>query len=243
MGSVVEFRKEVNRVMRLAEEMFNVDLSKVEIRIDLKGKTAGQASYRKNRLTGEVTQPLLRFNTVGVREHWDHLFYVTIPHEIAHLVCAMRRELGSNHDAGWGRVSVALGGKDDRCHSLPLAYAHGSYKYVASSGRELEVSVIRHRKIQKGVVYNFRGYGRVTKSDWVRGNVPQPKPAVSHASSAVPNDMSKAALMRKMIRELRAQGNDPAYHVELLIRHGVERLGFKNRGAARSCVLANLEKA
>jgi len=82
----------------------------------------------------------------------------TVPHEIAHAVAAITG-LGRNHDRGWKRICIALGGTGKRCHALKLTPAkrHTKYEYRLSDGSLETVGAKVHGKIQAGnSTYFFR---------------------------------------------------------------------------------------
>src|SRR5574337_453766 len=93
-----------NEVVAKARELYGLDLSKVQIRMDLRGRAAGVAMRRGGIYT-------VRFNRdMMTREAFDHVLNNTVPHEFAHIVCFMNPSLGKNHDYGWARVCERLGG-------------------------------------------------------------------------------------------------------------------------------------
>lgn len=154
------FIQEVYRVMTLAEELYGVDMSEVDVLATLKSDcSAGRAGYMFNRTTQERFSFYVNFNPIAIRDCFETMFSEAIPHEIAHTVCQMRPDLGNDHDAGWKRVCIALGGTGGRCMSdtWEKIRKKNVYTYRVSNGDELEISAVRHSKIQKGKVYLYRG--------------------------------------------------------------------------------------
>lgn len=162
-------KEQVAKCIKLAEAKFNITLPQIDIRFDLRGKSAGQAGCTTNRLTGQTYNMYLRFN----REHmqlggktWEHILNDTVPHEVAHTVCQAFPKLGRNHDRGWAMVCKALGGNGLRCYSqedAPEAVAKARpYAYTTSTGHVVAVSPTIHSKIQKGAAYLYRGKGRIS---------------------------------------------------------------------------------
>lgn len=127
--------------------------SSLQIRFDLRGRSAGQAGHQNGNFW-------LRFNTDMMKNSgWDHLYNNTTPHEVAHIIC-MHKGWDRGHGTAWRRVCIQLGGDGQRCHSEAVTYAKGqTYYYTTSTGQVQAISVIRHRKIQQGAVYRFRGAG------------------------------------------------------------------------------------
>jgi len=147
-----------------AKELYGLDLSKVGIRFDLKGRAAGMACARGG-IMGRTY--FMRFNRdMMTRDAFDHLLNNTVPHELAHICCFMNPSLGSNHDAGWERVCLALGGTGARTHKEEVVFGKGNtYEYTTTTGQTVRLSEQKHRKVQGGnpLVYLKQSYGRVDK--------------------------------------------------------------------------------
>lgn len=147
-------------IFALAAKLYNVDLSKVHIRFDLKGRAAGQARQKYGVYS-------IRFNRhMLTNDGWDHLYNETIPHEIAHIVCYMRRELGHNHDAGWRRVCIALGGSGARCHNEEVVNGKGyTYECITSTGKTVRLGDKYYKRLQQTGRLTYKDYriGFITK--------------------------------------------------------------------------------
>lgn len=145
----------VRELTELANRLYGADAvpANLQVRFDLRGRTAGQACSR-------WTDYWMRFNVdMMMGSGWDHLFNNTVPHELAHIIC-MNKRWDRGHGATWRRVCIQLGGNAERCHNETVTYAKGqTYYYTTSTGQVQAISVIRHRKIQQGAVYRFRGAG------------------------------------------------------------------------------------
>ena len=103
-----------------AQRLYGLDMSHVGIRFDLKGRAAGQACRRGG-------QYYMRFNRdMLTREAFNHVINNTVPHEIAHIACYMNPMLGSNHNSGWERVCLALGGTGASKHNEEVVYGKGT---------------------------------------------------------------------------------------------------------------------
>ena len=206
-----------NEVVAKARELYGMDLSKVNVRFDLKGRAAGLAM----RHGGEYT---VRFNRDMMnREAFDHLLNNTVPHEFAHIVCFMNPALGSNHNPGWAQVCAQLGGNARRFHKEEVVYGKGAtYEYTTSTGHKVRVSQQIHAKIQRGVVYTWRnGKGKVTQMSahsivGVRGRTlaqPIVKQAANHpavieeavrAAQPSPEEMARRIAMVEALRRQQA---------------------------------------
>lgn len=249
-------KAKVAECIAAAERTFNIKMPNVQVRFDLTGRAAGMAGYRGNSF-------YLRFNRNHMQlggQTWEHLLNDTVPHEVAHTVCQSHPQFGRNHDNGWKRVCVALGGNGRRCYSeddAPEAIAAmRPYVYITTNGSEVRVTKVMHSKIQtRGASYSFKhGKGSINKScQFSYMTAPAvaaaKKPVVVTAPPAVEptlklsgnkvsiplkqpqgKAMSKADLIRLQI----AQGKSEAECVE----YGVSVLGM-SRALAKTYVKNN----
>lgn len=142
-----------------AQRLYGLDMSHVGIRFDLKGRAAGQACRRGG-------QYYMRFNRdMLTREAFNHVINNTVPHEIAHIACYMNPMLGSNHNSGWERVCLALGGTGASKHNEEVVYGKGTtYEYTTDRGNKVRMGDKHHAHVQRGVVLTYKkGLGKVTK--------------------------------------------------------------------------------
>ena len=105
-------KDKVASCIALAEQKFNIKMPAVQIRFDLTGRAAGMAGRKGFAY-------YLRFNVSHMSlggQSWEHILNDTVPHELAHTVCQSNPQFGRNHDAGWKRVCLALGGNGNRCY-------------------------------------------------------------------------------------------------------------------------------
>lgn len=146
---LTEIVRRVQEVCALVHTKYNLDLSNLDVRLDLRGKAAGKAGYRGSAY-------YIRLNVDMIQnESFAAILKDTIPHEIAHIVCFLNPALGSNHDKGWKRVCLALGGTGSTTHTEPVTLARKTrrFMYVTTSGREVVISLQRHRAVQGGKQY------------------------------------------------------------------------------------------
>jgi SprT protein len=141
-----QYTTEIERVIEKASVMFNIPaLKATKIRYNIKGQCAGQAIREHSGKT------ILRFNIEAIEKDWAGMYNDTIPHEVAHLVCYLRPDLGKNHNKGWKRVCEALGGKSDRCHTIDLTPARKvqrvRYIYQVEDGSKIKVTKTVHNRI------------------------------------------------------------------------------------------------
>lgn len=153
---------EVNRCIAEGKRLYNLDLSVVKVRLDVKGRTAGWALVdpRKPHDHGRYT---IRLNVQMIcaadPNAFNHILNETISHEMAHIICGMNPQLGRKHDAGWKAVHNALGGGGKRCHSIDTQTLLGGYDYMSTTGKIFTLTQNRHTKIQRGMSYTFRRDG------------------------------------------------------------------------------------
>lgn len=241
----------VAQCIAAAEAKYNVTMPKVQIRFDLTGRAAGMAGMRYGNF-------YLRFNVSHMSlggKSWDHLLNDTVPHEVAHTVCQANPMLGNNHNDGWKRVCLALGGNGRRCYSAedaPEAVAkQRPFTYTSTSGAAVAVSPIIHRKIQNGASYRYRGMGTVSKmcsystttAQSVVKKVAAPTvPAVAKVAVErhVPaGGMSNASLIRAYLAKAKADFGSEAE--EKTVQFAIGALGMK-AALARTYVKNNWNK-
>jgi SprT protein len=141
----------IQNTLRVAKRLYGFN-EYVEVEFRNTGRCAGWASYDRGLYKLAFNSQLLE------REDWmNDLITDTIPHEIAHLVCYYDRSLGKNHDKGWKRVCISLGGSGSRTHSLEVKKARRSRKAIYHiNNRTVEIGINMHKKIQDGKRYHMR---------------------------------------------------------------------------------------
>lgn len=262
-------RKHTEQVLKAAGERYGLDMSKVAIRFDLRGRAAGMAGCKRD-WHGNTSDHYLRFNVDMINGNgFNHVLTETVPHEVAHIVCYMNPKLGDDHNAGWRNVCIALGGSGDRCHGEEVVYAKGNtYTYITTAGVKVNVSQQRHKKIQAGHCYRFRTGGMINQfCKWSRyvaaaetvapitelPKIPEVKVTPVAAPVVVATPAPKA-VERKPVAK--AAGASKADQVRALIREAkatggdqtavvtlvVATLGM-NKTLARSYVRNNWDKA
>lgn len=248
-----QIRAKVAECIARAEKTFGIKMPKVDVRFDLRGRAAGMACMRYGAY-------FLRFNTNHMAlggQTWDHLLNDTVPHEVAHTVCQAFPQFGRNHDAGWKRVCVALGGNGRRCYSeddAPEAVAaQRPYVYITTAGHEIRVTKVMHTKIQKGSTYTVRGKGGLNRScaynymtapavaaakKPVVVNSPAPAARKPVERTVAAGQQSNASLIRSRIAQAKARGE----HMNEVILFGVQALGM-SKALATTYVKNNWNKA
>lgn len=162
---IAKIEQAVYDVWSNAMDIYGGDLPAINIEYYKRGYAAGKAKV--NRLYQEYT---VMFNLNAIDNYFDEMIAEVVPHELAHLVCFAKPELGKNHDKGWKRVCKRLGGTGERCHTFDLEPARkiNKFVYVATCGTKVELGKIRHNKVQKGQVYRVRNGGKITRDGWQR---------------------------------------------------------------------------
>lgn len=157
-------RTRTEELLKVAGKRYGLDMSKVAIRFDLRGRSAGMAGCQRD-WHGNTSNHYLRFNVdMMARDGFQHVFEETVPHEIAHVVCYMNPKLGKDHDAGWKHVCRSLGGSGNTYHEQEVVYAKGNtYTYITTQGHKVNLSQQRHKKIQQGHFYSVRGKGELNQ--------------------------------------------------------------------------------
>ena len=181
-------RNKTAKVLDKARLLYGVDLKPV-VSFNLRGRVAGWASCRH--CAGQRVYTL-RFNRELIAsDHFEDIRNNTVAHEIGHLVCYARPELGKNHDAGWRRVCLALGGNGDARHDYAVTYANGSWDYISTGGHKVTLSNIRHKKVQQGTVYTLKnGLGRIDRSCRFAAHG---RPMPENSPTVLPNQHTRAA--------------------------------------------------
>ena len=132
-----------------------------EVRLDLKGRAAGQALYYP-----EAQAYVMRLN---LEAGLDFLLTDTIPHEMAHL---LQSAFGSKMDHGraWEFYCKDLGGTGLMYHELNLTPARKTREFLyVVNGQEFVLSTIRHNKIQKkGITYADKSGNQITAHNFVQ---------------------------------------------------------------------------
>lgn len=237
--SLVQTR--VLEIIKKANELYGITLPTVQVRFDLTGVAAGVAGTIRGMY-------YVRFNVQMMENSaWDHLYNDTIAHELAHIVCFAHPNMGSNHDYGWKRVCMQLGGNGERCHSQEVVHKGGTFYYTTASGRVIALSAVRHSRVQRMSVTYTSKHGDVINSKCSFSTTAQPTAIVKPAAlpkipvvqpTTIPASGSKADMVRSriVIAKLLLQGES------VPIEWAVLNLGM-SKALATSYVRNNWEKA
>ena len=171
MHTMIEFETLVKTCIAAAEAKYG-KMPAISIRFDLKGKAAGMAGCRINRITRVATDLFVRFTREAMAKDWDNMVQQTISHEIAHLVAYAFPALGAkNHNYVWERIDRSLGGAGERCHKMELTPARKTnrYKYVLDSGREVLVGPKHHNALQSGRTLRMKKSNEIVARQHFKG--------------------------------------------------------------------------
>ncbi len=264
-------RDRTQQVLNLAERLYGVKIQPM-ISFNLKGRVAGFASCKFCAITRKATQFSLRFNCEIIQgDHFEDMMNLTIPHEIAHLICYARPELGRKHDTGWKRVCVALGGDGKRTHNYDVV-VRGRWDYLTDRGNKVSVTKKYHAYVQAGGTLTFkRGLGVISKASphapsgelkvaakpdgtmVVRTQPPAPKPAAKPKPAPKPKMATKVGktvevsktgeiTWAEKVRRLIRAHKPQGISLDTVISLAITDLGM-TRERARSCVKAHWDKA
>lgn len=157
---IQQIQERCQQIIAKAKELYGLDMSGVQIRFDLRGRAAGQAVMRGIHFAVRFNRDML------TRSAFDHVLNNTAPHEFAHIACFMNPNLGRNHNSGWERVCLALGGSGATRHKEDVVMGKGTtYEYITDNGHKVRIGDRHHRKVQAGTTLTFRkGKGAITRA-------------------------------------------------------------------------------
>jgi SprT protein len=144
--------RQVEACLQQAEQYFNRRFQCDQIRIDIRGATAGQ--YRHQRRGRALHAPELRFNPVLLQRYQSLYIEEVVPHECAHLVAYALYGLNIRpHGPEWQAIMRSIYGREPRVrHTYEVdrsPRAQIEYR-CACPERRHQLSMIRHNKIRRG---------------------------------------------------------------------------------------------
>ena len=99
----------------IAEAKYGKKFARPRVDFNLLGMIAGCAYSQDNRL---------QFNPILMTENWQQFWDATIPHEVAHLICAHVHGLqASAHGKEWRAIMIDFGCKPERGHNMDVGRA------------------------------------------------------------------------------------------------------------------------
>jgi len=259
MDRFAEITRKTNEVLANAKALYGVDI-KPTVSYNLRGRVAGWAGCKFCAMTRRAKDFTLRFNCELIQgNHFEDIRDETVAHEVAHLVCFARPELGRKHDMGWRRVCLALGGNGNTRHDYDVV-VKGRWDYLTDLGHKVSITKRYHDHVQQGGVLNFkRGKGTIDRYS-VFAPSGQPLPTISRNGPRPANvagawpvaprtapkvvievqrspvvettaraGASKAEQVRAMIRDARVQGGGQDW----VVARAMTTLGMPRAQAAR----------
>ncbi len=145
-------------LLRQASRHFSSPMPSVDVRFDLKGRSAGLAYFRRQ------GRPLIRYNDQLLMENQSHFLAQTVAHEVAHVVA---RILYGNrirpHGREWQAVMAFFGADARRCHEYDTSRVPTRklkrFEYRCGCRQHLLTS-IRHNRVLRGQRYYCRSCGQ-----------------------------------------------------------------------------------
>lgn len=156
-----------NNLVEVSRTILKIDLPEIEVRFDLRGRSAGQAKCKS--FWGKTSDFVVRFNRDMINGNgFDHIINDTVPHELAHII-AYFTGTDFGHGKAWKKLCIALGGSGERCHNEEVTPARvmQEFLYNTTCGRVVKVSKIRHNRIQnENRVYSLSNGGKIIRDSW-----------------------------------------------------------------------------
>lgn len=149
MSIEASLRVRVEEVEALAREVYPAYASRPRPSVTFKyqGAAAGSANYRDNVIMLNAGQAIQS----------DAIARLTVPHEVAHLVCRHLYPKAKAHGPEWRMICRSLGGDGKRCYNaaergVTVVKAKRTirhYLYHTTVGTECWVGPIHHARLQK----------------------------------------------------------------------------------------------
>lgn len=135
---------------KLATKLYGVDLSRLITKIEIKGTKAGTAQ-----VVGGI--PTMSLSIEACDKYSKEMAEVTIPHELAHIVCDLVHTNTKSHGKEWYDICIALGGTGATTHNMELTPTRKTRKflYLDTQDEEHTLTIIRHNKLQNGKVASY----------------------------------------------------------------------------------------
>ena len=143
-----------NELKAMAETRFGINCGLLKLKTTLRSTKMGTANMRFSK--GPELFIDLNINAInGTKEQLDYIIDVTLPHEMAHIVNFLKPSTGKNHNRGWKRVCMILGGNGETKYSSREVGNVSSYSKKSTysynvHGKIIEVGAIRHKRLQTG---------------------------------------------------------------------------------------------
>jgi SprT protein len=148
-------QNKVDSCLAQASQVYNCHFLYDKIRIDIRGKAAGQIQIR--RAYSHKQLPVLRFNPLLLLKYQEEFIDEVVPHECAHLVVYKLHSPYRNnkrirpHGPEWQSIMVNLYGREPKVtHQFIFEHESQKKRFDYQCGCSMKIhqlSVIRHNKI------------------------------------------------------------------------------------------------
>ncbi|CAG9295759.1 SprT family zinc-dependent metalloprotease [Celerinatantimonas diazotrophica] len=139
--------------IRMAEKYFKRTFARPAIKVNLRGKAAGQA---------RLDQAELRFNRILYEENRDHFIKQTVGHEVAHWIAYCLWGNVRPHGSQWQQIMQQVFNLPAiRLHTYDVGRVQGQTYPYRCNCRHYQLSTRRHRAILRGRYYLCRDCGAV----------------------------------------------------------------------------------
>ncbi len=151
-------RSRTQALLDTAALHFGLKAPQVEIRFDLRGRSAGQVRRHASGVW------LVRYNPVLLARHGEDFLASTIPHEVAHVIAyRLHGHRIQPHGPEWRALMSHFGAAPARCHDFDISglptRTLTRYPYHCACRTHLLTS-IRHHRILRGHRYQCRSCGQ-----------------------------------------------------------------------------------
>lgn len=149
-SNIIDFTKSVLTEAAKQHNLIGFNIDNIEIKFSLRGKTAGQYTFKRATL-----EPVSINYQLGIAEvNGFEKFKETIIHECAHAIANFKYKKEVGHSTNWKYVCYTMGGNPTRCHNheLPEEVIRKNhvedYKYKCKCKVHL-LSAIRHKRASR----------------------------------------------------------------------------------------------
>lgn len=153
-----QIRCRTRNLLEQAGRHFSSPMPPVDVRFDLKGRSAGLVCFQRWR------RPLIRYNDQLLMTNQCHFLAHTVTHEVAHVVArALFGKVIRPHGPEWRAVMEFFGLEAKRCHDYDTNHIPTRqlkrFEYNCSCRQHILTS-IRHNRVLKGQRYYCRNCGQ-----------------------------------------------------------------------------------
>ena len=141
--------------IRLARQLFSINMPEIDIRFDLRGRSAGM--YRvtgSGHIFSGSKRREIRYNSHIFAKYFQDNYTTTVPHEVAHYVSDLIYGLKNirPHGKEWKAIMQAFGADDSVTADYDLAgipQRRQTYHAYRCACRQHQLSATRHNRIRR----------------------------------------------------------------------------------------------